>query len=154
MSLHQLKNFMMFRTLSQPLRGQAGRFQTSKRRHYFLSTLQSRDCLYRIDTKFYIMKVERDNCLRLQWEVKTNDHWVSFLGYHFHFSYWLQNECSLSFMEDLLPCIFPTASFLPQSKQNIAIGGYYCVNRYKHMFLSLATASKAVLDVIKGKACF
>ena len=87
MTLHQLKNFTMFRNLSQPLRGQAGRFQTSKRRHYFLSTLQSRDCLYRIDTKFYIMKVERDNCLRLQWEVKTNDHWLSFLGYHFNFNY-------------------------------------------------------------------
>ena len=34
------------------------------------------------------MKIERDNCLRLQCEVKTNDHWVSFLGYHFNFSYW------------------------------------------------------------------
>ena len=29
------------------------------------------------------MEVEKDNCLRLQCEVKTNDHWVSFLGYHF-----------------------------------------------------------------------
>ena len=28
------------------------------------------------------MKIDRDNCLRLQSEVKTNDHWVSFLGYH------------------------------------------------------------------------
>ena len=31
------------------------------------------------------MKIERDNCLRLQCEVKTNDHWVSFLGYHSNF---------------------------------------------------------------------
>ena len=35
------------------------------------------------------MIIERDNCLRLQCEVKTNDNWVSFLGYHFNFSYWL-----------------------------------------------------------------
>ena len=35
------------------------------------------------------MEVEKDNCLRLQCEVKTNDHWVSFLGYRFNFSYWL-----------------------------------------------------------------
>ena len=35
------------------------------------------------------IKVEKDNCLRLQCEVKTNDYWVSFLGYHFNFSYWL-----------------------------------------------------------------
>ena len=27
-------------------------------------------------------KFEKDNCPRLQCEVKTNDHWVSFLGYH------------------------------------------------------------------------
>ena len=31
------------------------------------------------------IKVEKDNCLRLQCEVKTNDHWVSFLGYHLDF---------------------------------------------------------------------
>ena len=31
------------------------------------------------------IKVEKDNCLRLQFEVKTNDHWVIFLGYHFNF---------------------------------------------------------------------
>ena len=35
------------------------------------------------------MKIDRDNCLRLLCEVKTDDHWVSFLGYHFNFSYWL-----------------------------------------------------------------
>ena len=29
--------------------------------------------------------LEKDNCLRLQCEVKTNDHWVSFLGYHLDF---------------------------------------------------------------------
>ena len=34
------------------------------------------------------MKIERDNCLRLQCEVKTNDHWVSFLGYHFNLIGW------------------------------------------------------------------
>ena len=28
------------------------------------------------------MKIDRDNCLRLQTQVKTNDHWVSFLGYY------------------------------------------------------------------------
>ena len=28
------------------------------------------------------MEVEKENWLRLQCEVKTNDHWVSFLGYH------------------------------------------------------------------------
>ena len=38
------------------------------------------------------IKVEKDNCLRLQCEVKTNDHWVSFLGYHFNFSYWLDSS--------------------------------------------------------------
>ena len=31
------------------------------------------------------MKIERDNCLRLQCEVKTYYHWVSFLGYHSNF---------------------------------------------------------------------
>ena len=36
------------------------------------------------------MKIERDNCLRLQCEVKTNDHWVSFLGYHSNF-FWKKN---------------------------------------------------------------
>ena len=38
------------------------------------------------------MMIEEDNCLRLQCEVKTNDHWVSFLGYHFNFSYWLDSS--------------------------------------------------------------
>ena len=35
------------------------------------------------------MKIDRDNCLRLQCEVKTNDHRASFLGYNFNFSYWM-----------------------------------------------------------------
>ena len=35
------------------------------------------------------MFVERDDCLRLQCEVKTNNHLVSFLSYHFNFLYWL-----------------------------------------------------------------
>ena len=37
------------------------------------------------------MKVEKDNCPRLQCEAKANDHWVSFLGYHFNFFYWLES---------------------------------------------------------------
>ena len=31
------------------------------------------------------MKVEKDNCLRLQCEANANDHWVSFPGYHFNY---------------------------------------------------------------------
>ena len=44
------------------------------------------------------MKVEKDNCPRLQCEAKANDHWVSFLGYHFNLiSYWFvwTGKCSL-----------------------------------------------------------
>ena len=41
------------------------------------------------------MMTEEDNCLRLQCEVKTNDHWASFLGYHLNF-YWLKNILELS----------------------------------------------------------
>ena len=43
------------------------------------------------------IKVEKDNCLRLQFEVKTNDHWVSFLGYHFNLIGWKvwTGKCSL-----------------------------------------------------------
>ena len=37
------------------------------------------------------MKVEKDNCPRLRCEAKANDHWVSFLGYHFNFLYWLES---------------------------------------------------------------
>ena len=31
------------------------------------------------------IKIDGDNCLTLQCEVKTNDHWVSFRGYRFNF---------------------------------------------------------------------
>ena len=39
------------------------------------------------------MKVEKDNCPRLQCEAKANDHWVSFLCYllGLGFLYWLES---------------------------------------------------------------
>ena len=39
------------------------------------------------------MKVEKDNCPRLQCSAMGESpiHWVSFLGYHFNFSSWLES---------------------------------------------------------------